>query len=116
MPFGSAAGKQVPWLTLADAVTAQPYSVLSQLRTTRGTAKLRVSRTKSDELWVGVWVQKQRDGSSFCGRPRTNTRRGRIHRRHNIPDNIPAVLAVKCCLWHLRTVRPCRIHQPFFYL
>jgi len=36
---------------------------------------------------------------SFYGRLRTNTRQGRIHQRHSIPDSIPVVRGVKCCLW-----------------
>ena len=46
------------------------------------------------------------------GRPRTNTRRGRRHRRHSIPESIPVVRGEKCCPWHQRTWRPRRIHRP----
>src|SRR6266478_3982315 len=51
---------------------------------------------------------------SSYGRPRTNIRRGRIHRRHSIPDSIPVVRGEKCCHWHQRTLRPRRIHRPYF--
>ncbi len=47
------------------------------------------------------------------GRPRTNIRRGRTHRRHSIPDSIPVVLGEKCCPWRQRTLRPRRIHRPY---
>src|SRR5216683_2895822 len=53
---------------------------------------------------------------SFYGRPRTNTRQGRIHLRHSIPDSIPVVRGVKCCLWRQQRLRPCRIHRPYPHL
>ena len=52
--------------------------------------------------------------TSSYGRPRTNIRRGRIHRRHSIPDSIPVVRGEKYCPWHQRTLWPCRIHRPYF--
>ena len=53
---------------------------------------------------------------SFYGRPRTNTRQGRIHPRHSIPDSIPVVREVKCCLWRQLRLRPYRIHRPYPHL
>src|ERR1700683_2095033 len=52
--------------------------------------------------------------TSSYGRPRTNIRRGRTRRRHSIPDSIPAVRGEKGCPWHQRTLRPRRIHRPYF--
>jgi hypothetical protein len=53
---------------------------------------------------------------SFYGRPRMNIRLGRIHQRRSIRDSIPVVHVAKCCPWHQRTLRPCRIHRPYPHL
>jgi hypothetical protein len=50
---------------------------------------------------------------SFYGRLRMNIRLGRIHQRRSIPDSIPVVRGAKCCPWHQRTLRLCRIHRPY---